>query len=174
MRPQSSRHKPSSAQNRPDQTASTILADFNTYQGLRRNRSVESFLDRTVSLHRLLSNKPRALLLGEAAQRYRIRRSCGSNSFAARRLSQNRLPTFTAVPMKILTWDGSGLCLFAKRLERGTFAWPRTDAKSIEYSEWDLKCLLHGIELRDVRERKCLRKSHRKDDLPMRTAMGGC
>jgi transposase len=27
--------------------------------------------------------------------------------------------------IKVLWWDGDGLCLYAKRLERGHFVWPR-------------------------------------------------
>ena len=29
--------------------------------------------------------------------------------------------------IKLLWWDGDGLCLFAKRLERGRFVWPRAE-----------------------------------------------
>jgi len=28
--------------------------------------------------------------------------------------------------IKVLWWDGTGLCLYAKRLERGRFVWPLT------------------------------------------------
>ncbi len=28
--------------------------------------------------------------------------------------------------IKVLWWDGQGLCLFAKRLEKGRFVWPST------------------------------------------------
>ena len=31
--------------------------------------------------------------------------------------------------IKLLWWDGDGLCLFAKRLERGRFVWPRAEAR---------------------------------------------
>ena len=32
--------------------------------------------------------------------------------------------------LKILFWDGSGLCLFSKRLERSTYAWPSGEGVS--------------------------------------------
>ena len=37
--------------------------------------------------------------------------------------------------MKLLWWDGDGLCLFAKRLERGRFVWPQAESGSgVTYS----------------------------------------
>src|SRR5215468_2093754 len=32
--------------------------------------------------------------------------------------------------IKVLFWDGTGLCLFTKRLEHGRFAWPATPTVS--------------------------------------------
>lgn len=48
--------------------------------------------------------------------------------------------------LKILFYDGSGLCLFMKRLDRGTFAWPRGEGKSQCLRPEELSLLLHGIE----------------------------
>lgn len=48
--------------------------------------------------------------------------------------------------LKILFWDGSGLWLCSKRLEKGTFArWPG-EGKSQCLRPEELTLLLHGIE----------------------------
>lgn len=33
--------------------------------------------------------------------------------------------------IKLLGWDGDGLCLFAKRLERGRFVWPQATTGTV-------------------------------------------
>ena len=48
--------------------------------------------------------------------------------------------------LKILFWDGSGLCLFCKRLERSTYAWPTGQGHSLTLRPEELQLLLHGIE----------------------------
>jgi transposase len=50
--------------------------------------------------------------------------------------------------VKLLWFDGDGLCLFAKRLERGRFVWPRADSGSIALSAAQLSMLLEGIDWR--------------------------
>ena len=50
--------------------------------------------------------------------------------------------------MKVLWWSGDGLCLFAKRLERGRFVWPRTDQDLAVLTPAQLSMLLEGIDWR--------------------------
>jgi transposase len=50
--------------------------------------------------------------------------------------------------MKALYWDRSGFCLWTKRLERGTFPWPRDATDSVEWSGEELAMLLEGIDFR--------------------------
>jgi len=55
--------------------------------------------------------------------------------------------------VKILYWDGTGLCLFHKRLEQGRFAWPAVCEGAIRLSAGQLGLLLEGTEGSRVRPR---------------------
>jgi transposase len=50
--------------------------------------------------------------------------------------------------IKVLWWSGDGLCLFAKRLERGRFVWPRTREGVAHLTAAQLSMLLEGIDWR--------------------------
>jgi len=50
--------------------------------------------------------------------------------------------------LKILWHDGQGMCLFAKRLERGRFVWPGTAGEPVTLSAAQLGYLLEGIDWR--------------------------
>lgn len=50
--------------------------------------------------------------------------------------------------IKVLWWDGDGLCLFAKRLERGRFVWPKSESGAVALSKAQLSMLLEGIDWR--------------------------
>lgn len=50
--------------------------------------------------------------------------------------------------VKILWWSGDGLCLFAKRLERGRFVWPQAMSGTVTLSAAQLSMLLEGIDWR--------------------------
>jgi transposase len=50
--------------------------------------------------------------------------------------------------IKILWWSGDGLCLFAKRLERGKFVWPQATSGTVSLTGAQLSMLLEGIDWR--------------------------
>lgn len=50
--------------------------------------------------------------------------------------------------VKLLWFDGEGLCLFAKRLERGRFVWPQATSGTVALSAAQLAMLLEGIDWR--------------------------
>jgi transposase len=50
--------------------------------------------------------------------------------------------------LKILAWDGSGLILFAKRLERGKFVWPPILEGRLQLTAAQLALLVEGIDWR--------------------------
>ena len=57
--------------------------------------------------------------------------------------------------VKLLFFDRSGFWLCAKRLEKGTFAWPTpaAGASSVELSSPELTLLLSGIDLAQTKRR---------------------
>ena len=66
--------------------------------------------------------------------------------------------------IKVLWFDGDGLCLFAKRLERGRFIWPQATSGTVALTPAQLSMLLEGIDWRrpvrsyDPRRWRCERE----------------
>lgn len=62
--------------------------------------------------------------------------------------------------LKLLIWDGSGLWVCAKRLEKGRFWWPAAsgDERKVMLSGEELALLLGGIDLAGSRRRPWFRK----------------
>lgn len=50
--------------------------------------------------------------------------------------------------LKVLWFDGQGLMLLTKRLERGRFVWPQATSGSVSLTPAQLSMLLEGIDWR--------------------------
>ena len=50
--------------------------------------------------------------------------------------------------LKVLHWDGSGICLFSKRLERDKFVWPPQTGESLQLTAAQLALLIEGMDWR--------------------------
>lgn len=62
--------------------------------------------------------------------------------------------------IKVLYFDGSGLWLCSKRLERGVFSWPSVESgAAVQLSPEELALLVGGIELERARMKDWWRKA---------------
>jgi transposase len=52
--------------------------------------------------------------------------------------------------IKLIFWDGTGMCLYAKRLEDGGFRWPTVQDGVIRLTAAQLSALLEGLDWRRV------------------------
>lgn len=59
--------------------------------------------------------------------------------------------------VKLVFWDGTGLCLFAKRLEGGKFRWPRIEDGVMRLSAAQLSALIEGLDWKRVHVQKIAR-----------------
>lgn len=62
--------------------------------------------------------------------------------------------------LKVLVYDEAGVWVLAKRLDRGTFAWPSADdgGVKVEYGEEQLTLLLRGFDTDGLRPRRWKRR----------------
>jgi transposase len=67
----------------------------------------------------------------------------------------------THTRLKALLWDGSGLWVCAKRLEKGRFRWPAPGEKQISVSvrAEELALLVNGLDLKNTTRRNWYRRS---------------
>jgi transposase len=54
--------------------------------------------------------------------------------------------------IKVLWYDGQGLCLFSKRIDRGRFLWPSPADGTVSISTAQLGYLLEGIDWRNPQQ----------------------
>jgi transposase len=107
-------------------------------------------LDRASSVRIFLCTLPTDMRRGFDRLAEMVRSSLGQDPLAGslfvfRSRGSNRL--------KILYWDKDGFALWYKRLEQGTFRFPRTveGTASVEVKASELAMLLEGIDLKSIK-----------------------
>lgn len=71
----------------------------------------------------------------------------------------------TRTRLKVLVWDGTGLWVCAKRLERGCFRWPSTGTStaggvSVTMRPEELAMLLNGLDVQQAEPRRKWFRKH--------------
>jgi transposase len=69
-------------------------------------------------------------------------------AFRGRGPSAHGLDPWGGDLVKVLSWDGQGLCLYAKRMEKGRFVWPQAKDGAVSLTAAQLSMLLESIDWR--------------------------
>ena len=64
----------------------------------------------------------------------------------------------TRTRLKALVWDGSGLWVCAKRLEKGRFHWPAAEGHSVTMRAEELAMLVNGLDCKQTQARNWYRR----------------
>ena len=67
--------------------------------------------------------------------------------------------------VKLIFWDGTGMCLFAKRLEDGAFRWPNIQDGVMHLTSAQLAALLEGLDWRRVHAARVTAAQRSRADL---------
>jgi transposase len=97
----------------------------------------------------MVATKPVDFRKGAEGLAALVREAMGSDPFSG---SVYVFRSKRADRVKLVFWDGTGLCLFAKRLENGAFRWPAMEGGVIRLSAAQLAALLEGLDWRRVHE----------------------
>lgn len=66
----------------------------------------------------------------------------------------------TRTRLKALVWDGSGLWVCGKRLEKGRFQWPaQASTRSVTMRAEELAMLINGLDFKQTKPRDWYRRS---------------
>jgi len=60
--------------------------------------------------------------------------------------------------LKVLLWEQDGFLLLYKRLDDGSFKWPRTESQAVKLSQKELRWLLEGLDIEQpkaIKQGKC-------------------
>ncbi|NCB75249.1 MAG: transposase [Clostridia bacterium] len=62
--------------------------------------------------------------------------------------------------MKVLLWEGDGFVLLYKRLDNGSFKWPKSEKQARALSQTELRWLLEGLK---IDQPKAIKQGHSGD-----------
>ena len=97
----------------------------------------------------MVATKPVDFRKGAEGLAALVRETDGRRSVLRRGL---RVPGQARDRVKLVFWDGTGVCLFAKRLEDGEFRWPKVQDGVMRLTAAQLSALLEGLDWRRVHE----------------------